>query len=106
MNIDERLFEVLDRCAPSQALSFHYVVDSGVVGFSAAFYNYANERTTVDGKLAFYDGKIHPTFPSSFGPIDVSRDDAPALLSQMVDRFISARDAASMAQEHNRKAQS
>ena len=75
MNLDERLCQVFDRCAPSQALSF------------------------------FYDGKRHPAFLSSFEPIDVLRDDAPAMLSRMIDRFISACDAQSLAQNHNRKVQ-
>ena len=105
MNLDEQLFYILDCCNPSQALSFYYVVDGNAVGFSVAFYNYANKRITVDGTLDCHDGVLYPRFASTVKKIDVRRDDAPALLSRAVDSFISACDAASLAKEHNRKAQ-
>ena len=106
MNADERLLQVLHNCHPSKALSFHSTVDRGVVRFSVEFVNYANENTIAEGQLAFYDDAIHPLFPSSFKPVNVHRDDAPALLSRMIDRFVSGSDARSLAQSHNRKVQS
>lgn len=104
-DLDMRLRAVLAACAPSQSLSFHHFAGKKAVVFETVFYNYANKLTIANGSFDMCDGVLYPRFPSFFKKIDIRRDDASAMLSRAVDSFISARDAASLAEEHNRKVQ-